>query len=77
MGFRKSANIKQMNKFQKLIILVEEANSEYHKFASTDNLSAAVRCRKALNLIRAAAQETRMEILKGQKEISLKRHLKS
>mgnify|MGYP003328550681 FL=1 len=50
------------NKLDQLIALLEEVKTDYHKFYDKGNNAAGTRVRKAMQEIKAAAQEIRVDV---------------
>lgn len=50
------------NKLDELITLLEEVRTDYHKFYDKGNNAAGTRVRKAMQEIKAAAQEIRVDV---------------
>ena len=50
------------NKLEQLITLLEEAKDDFHKFYEKGNNAAGTRVRKAMQEVKAAAQEIRVDV---------------
>ena len=50
------------SKLDKLITLLEEVRTDYHKFYDKGNNAAGTRVRKAMQEIKTAAQEIRVDV---------------
>ena len=50
------------NKLDELITLLEEVRTDYHKFYDKGNNAAGTRVRKAMQEIKTAAQEIRVDV---------------
>ena len=50
------------NKLDQLIALLEEVKTDYHKFYDKGNNAAGTRVRKAMQEIKTAAQEIRIDV---------------
>ena len=50
------------SKLEQLITLLEEVKADYHKFYDKGNNAAGTRVRKAMQEVKAAAQEIRIDV---------------
>ena len=50
------------NKLDQLITLLEEVKVDFHKFYEKGNNAAGIRVRKAMQEVKAAAQEIRVDV---------------
>ena len=50
------------NKLDQLIALLEEVKTDYHKFYDKGNNAAGTRVRKAMQEVKSAAQEIRVDV---------------
>ncbi len=50
------------SKLEQLIALLEEVKTDYHKFYEKGNNAAGTRVRKAMQEIKTAAQEIRIDV---------------
>jgi len=50
------------SKLEQLITLLEEVKTDYHKFYEKGNNAAGTRVRKAMQEIKTAAQEIRIDV---------------
>ena len=50
------------SKLEQLIALLEEVKTDYHKFYEKGNNAAGTRVRKAMQEIKTAAQEIRVDV---------------
>ena len=50
------------SKLEQLITLLEEVRTDYHKFYDKGNNAAGTRVRKAMQEIKTAAQEIRVDV---------------
>lgn len=50
------------NKLDELITLLEEVKVDYHKFYDKGNNAAGTRVRKAMQEVKSAAQEIRVDV---------------